>query len=80
MHTITDRSNKRRLDAQVADKTAIHSNIRRGQIAGILSVTGSFSLAGYALYLGFSTVAGTICSVTVVGLVTIFVTGRKVDK
>lgn len=65
------------LSAQITDNAARHRSTRRGQIAGILSVTASFSLAGYALYLGFPAVAGTICSVTVVGLVTIFITGRK---
>ena len=68
------------LAAQVDDNNARHRNIRRGQIAAILSVAASFAIAGYALYLGHAAVSGTICSVTVIGLVATFVTGRSEEK
>lgn len=68
------------IDAQIEESRAIHSAMRIGQIFGLLSVGTAFSLAGYALALDHATVAGTICSVTVVGLVTVFVTGRNGQK
>lgn len=65
------------INAQIEDGEQQHREVRRGQYAGFLSVVIAFSAATYALHLGYTGVAGTICSVTVGGLVTVFVTGRK---
>lgn len=65
------------LQAEIDDSNQRHRETRRGQYAGIFSVLTSFSTAIYALSLGHAVVAGTICSVTVGGLVAVFITGRK---
>lgn len=67
---------KKLLEAQIADAQETHTDTRRGQWGGIFSVAAAFALAGLALYCGHPTVAGTICSVTILSLVTVFVTGR----
>lgn len=65
------------INAEIEDNRARHREAETGQYAGILSVFVAFATAAYALYLGHTGVAGTICSVTVGGLVAVFVTGRK---
>lgn len=66
------------INAEIEDNKQRHNEVKIGQFAGLISVGMSFSLAGYALFLGHAAVAGTICSATVIGLVTVFVTGRYV--
>lgn len=68
------------LNAEIEDNKQRHKEIKIGQVAGLISVGMSFSLAGYALFLGHAAVAGTICSATVIGLVTVFVTGRYIKS
>ncbi len=65
------------LAAEIEADTRKHTEATRGQILGGLAVFAPFSVAGLAIVFGLSGVAGTICSVTVIGLVTAFVTGRS---
>ena len=63
---------KNSLDAQ-------RREIRRGQILGFLIGISSLSSSVVALYLNHPTTAGILGGTTVVGLVTVFVIGRKTD-
>lgn len=64
------------LQAQVDSDLRCHSEARNGQLFAIISVLAMAGVAVYALKLGYPTVAGIICSTTVVGLVAVFVTSR----
>jgi uncharacterized membrane protein len=67
------------LTAQVDEAKRRHSEVRTGQIFGLVSVISAFLVAAYALHLNHTGVAGTICGVTVVGLVTVFITGKMAN-
>jgi len=54
-----------------------HKENRRGQYFGILTVILSFGTTIACAYLGATAAAGIIGGATVVGLVTVFVTGRS---
>lgn len=64
------------LQAQVDSDLRSHSEAKHGQYFAIISVLAMAGVAVYALKLGYPTVAGIICSTTVVGLVAAFVTSR----
>lgn len=51
-----------------------------GQVAAILVTFFAFVAAGYLGYLGHAGAAGTIASTTVVGLATVFITGKRSNK
>jgi hypothetical protein len=57
--------------ARLANATA-----RRGQLLGFLSVSLVLVLAGYVAYLGEAECATVIAGIDVVGLASVFVTGR----
>jgi uncharacterized membrane protein len=48
----------------------------RGQFFGLLVAFGGFGLAGFAIYCGHPLTAAAIAAIDLLGLVTVFVTGR----
>ena len=60
----------------IAVRAAAADN-RRGQILGFLATLAAFGAASYLGYRGHGTAAATVGGVTVVALVTVFVTGRR---
>lgn len=63
------------------EKTAMElgsKESRRGQYLAIIAVAIAFSSATACAYLGAPTTAAVIGGATVVGLVTVFVTGRSI--
>ena len=65
------------LTAQIEADKRKHSEIVRGQKFGLVATLSAFSLAAFAIIRDYPVVAGTICSVTIVALTTVFITGRK---
>ena len=54
--------------------------VRRGQIFGLIIGLVTFLTTIISLYLGYETTATILGSSTVIGLVTIFITGRKYEQ
>lgn len=54
-----------------------HDETKRGQNFGLYTVLSMVALAGLAILCGYPSVAGIICSATVIGVATVFVSGRK---
>jgi uncharacterized membrane protein len=57
-----------------------HQETRRGQNFAMATVLSMSALAGLSLLCGYPAVAGTICSITVIGVVAIFITGKKIHE
>lgn len=64
------------LAAQINEDIRRHGEVNTGQTNGIIATIFAFSLSGFAFYLGHQASATIIVGVTLVGLVTVFVTGR----
>ena len=65
------------LEAQIVVAQQNHTEATKGQFFGIIGVLAMAAVASYALWRGYPTVAGIICSTTIIGLVTVFVTGKR---
>ncbi|MEW6219198.1 MAG: DUF2335 domain-containing protein [Thermodesulfobacteriota bacterium] len=74
----TAAAHQRELD--VAALKATVSEVKRGQVFGIVTVILAFTTAVVALFLGSEKTAMAIGGTTVVGLVTAFVTGRILQR
>jgi len=70
-------SNAAQWDVEKTIEHNRHDETKRGQIFALATVLSMVVLAGVALVTGHPAVAGTICSVTVIGVATVFITGRK---
>lgn len=57
-----------------------HDETRRGQRFGLATVLSMVALAGLAIFCGHPGVAGTICSITIIGVAAVFVSGRKIQN
>jgi uncharacterized membrane protein len=68
------------LEAQIAIEKDNVTTTRRGQSFAMLSTLIMAAVSFFALYSGYPAVAGTICSITIVGLASVFVVGKVVHK
>lgn len=57
--------------------TSAVDTVKRGQNYGLIIGLSALATSGYALWLGYESAAMTIGGFTIVGLVTVFVTGRN---
>lgn len=71
--------NRRQLEARIASEEHRHREVSVGQRFGLCAVITMALVALAALVLDHPAVAGTICSVTIIGIVTVFVAGRNVS-
>ena len=67
----------RRLDGQINIEKDRHREVSTGQVSGLMAVGMMSVVAIVALVTDHPVVAGTICSTTIIGVATVFVTGRK---
>ena len=65
------------MHGQIAIELKQHQEATVGQIFGLISTLSMSGVALYALAHGYPVVAGIVCSTTIVGLVTVFVMGRR---
>lgn len=65
------------LHAQITIEGQRHTETIIGQLFGLLTALVSFSVAAYAIHTGLQIVAAIASGSTVIGLATVFVTGRK---
>jgi len=68
---------KLRLDSQITIDKDRHREASTGQLFGLIAVGLMSVVAVVALITNHPVVAGTICSTTIIGVATVFVTGRK---
>lgn len=61
---------------EMANLSAVHSAVRRGQGYGLCIGLAALATSAWALFLGYEQAAMVIGGTTVVGLVTVFVVGR----
>lgn len=69
-----------RLKASIDDRRGMRIERRIGQLGAVWIATACLAVALVAALYGHDVVAGTIGSTTVVGLTTVFITGRKMKN
>jgi uncharacterized membrane protein len=73
-------SNSKQLIIEESIEQHRHDETKRGQNFGLATVISMVALAGLAILCGYPIIAGTICSITVIGVAAVFVTGRNIKS